>query len=289
MVPGSGPCNNADTFEESLACTNVWLLQLVDARKCYICGEGADGPFRTLPTHHGQSSVPTVEGTCEGFRPEEKYAFDCPPAYTSCLTQVDGEIEIRTCGENLAINDCKSANSIDYCYCSTDLCNRLTRAEIRSSIKDALMHAHHRNRLGGVGMHHQPPPNNSDDEDMVESSGMDGDRSETHRSMHSSSQQHHQDMLHNGGAMAAPGHRDVTTQITITLKPVATSADRRSKDNGAASDSNATASDRSREIPSTSRSSPSAFRLSIAVPLVASCTALLLGVLNHFPMNNDPY
>uniref|UniRef100_A0A182RSC3 Protein sleepless n=1 Tax=Anopheles funestus TaxID=62324 RepID=A0A182RSC3_ANOFN len=259
-----------------------WLVQLADARKCYICGEGADGPFRTLPTHHGQSSVPTVEGTCEDFRPEEKYAFDCPPTYTSCLTQVDGEIEIRTCGESLAINDCKSANSIDYCYCSTDLCNQLTRTEIRRSIETALMHAHHRNRLGGgVGMHHQPPPNNSDDEDMAESSGMDGDRSETHRtisSSRSSSQQqpHHHDMLHNGGAIGAPGHRDVTTQITITLKPVATSADRRSKDNSATSDSNTTASDRSREsnaIPSTTSSSPSAsVRLG---SFIVSCCVLL--------------
>uniref|UniRef100_A0A182U6D8 Uncharacterized protein n=1 Tax=Anopheles melas TaxID=34690 RepID=A0A182U6D8_9DIPT len=73
-------------YRVSLLCMNGWL---VHARKCYICGEGADGPFRTLPTHHGQSSVPTVEGTCEDFRPEEKYAFDCPPTYTSCLTQVD--------------------------------------------------------------------------------------------------------------------------------------------------------------------------------------------------------
>ncbi|KFB43583.1 AGAP013012-PA-like protein [Anopheles sinensis] len=67
------------------------ILLLVDAKKCYICGEGADGPFKTLPTHGGQSSVPIVEGTCEDFRPEEKYAFECPPSYTSCLTQVDGK------------------------------------------------------------------------------------------------------------------------------------------------------------------------------------------------------
>uniref|UniRef100_A0A182NQR3 Uncharacterized protein n=1 Tax=Anopheles dirus TaxID=7168 RepID=A0A182NQR3_9DIPT len=216
---------------------------------------------------------------------------------SSLQSNLVGDIEIRTCGENLAINDCKSANSIDYCYCSTDLCNQLTRAEIRRSIEASLMHAHHRNRLGGVGMHHQPPPNNSDDEDMAESSGMDGDRSETHRSMMSSQQQqHHRDMLHNGGAMMpAPGQRDVTTQITITLKPVATSTDRRGKDNGAASEPNATASDRSREsnaIPSTSSSPPATFRLPISGPsllVVASCTVLLLCVLNHLPMNNDPY
>nr|XP_040222496.2 uncharacterized protein LOC120949330 [Anopheles coluzzii]XP_040222497.2 uncharacterized protein LOC120949330 [Anopheles coluzzii]XP_040222498.2 uncharacterized protein LOC120949330 [Anopheles coluzzii] len=277
----------------ALLCMNGWL---VHARKCYICGEGADGPFRTLPTHHGQSSVPTVEGTCEDFRPEEKYAFDCPPTYTSCLTQVDGDIEIRTCGENLAINDCKSANSIDYCYCSTDLCNQLTRAEIRRSIETSLMHAHHRNRLGGgAGMHHQLPPNNSDDEDMAESSGMDGDRSETHHrtlpSSRSSSQQHHREMLHNGGggAIAAPGHRDVTTQLTITLKPVATTADRRSKE-----DSNGTASsDRSRDgnaIPSTSSSSaPSSCSSVGRLVVFASCSVLLLATLQHFPINTDPY
>uniref|UniRef100_A0A182JUR6 Uncharacterized protein n=1 Tax=Anopheles christyi TaxID=43041 RepID=A0A182JUR6_9DIPT len=208
------------------------------------------------------------------------------------------DIEIRTCGENLAINDCKSANSIDYCYCSTDLCNQLTRTEIRRSIETSLMHAHHRNRLGGVGIHHQPPPNNSDDEDMAESSGMDGDRSETHHrtlpSSHSSSQQHHRDMLHNGeGAIVAPGHRDVTTQITITLKPVATTADRRSKA-VTIGESNVTAtSDRSRDsnaIPSTSSSAPSStFACRVFGTFVVSCSVLLLATLKHFPINTDPY
>uniref|UniRef100_A0A182PRU4 Uncharacterized protein n=1 Tax=Anopheles epiroticus TaxID=199890 RepID=A0A182PRU4_9DIPT len=210
-------------------------------------------------------------------------------------------IEIRTCGENLAINDCKSANNIDYCYCSTDLCNKLTRTEIRRSIEASLMQAHRRNRLDGVGMHHHPPPNNSDDEDMAESSGMDGDRSETphHRTLSSSrsssTQQHHRDMLHNGdGAIVAPGHRDVTTQITITLKPVATSADRRS--NGITGDSNMTAaSERSREsnvIPSSSSSSASSrsvYSHAVTAFIVCCCSILLFATVKHVQINTDPY
>uniref|UniRef100_A0AAG5D4W3 Activin types I and II receptor domain-containing protein n=1 Tax=Anopheles atroparvus TaxID=41427 RepID=A0AAG5D4W3_ANOAO len=261
----------------------LWIMavQLVDARKCYICGEGADGPFKTLPTHGGQSSVPTVEGTCEDFRPEEKYAFDCPPTYTSCLTQVDGDIETRTCGESLAINDCKSANNIDYCYCSEDLCNRLTRVEIRRSIETALMPAHHRNRLGG--MHHHEPPNNSDDEDMLESSGMDGDRSESQRTL----QHHHRDMLHNEGiaVAAAPTHRDVTTQITITLKPVATSTDRRSKD------STETGVDGNRTDPGESRKASNAVGSSSTVvdpiPRVWFSCVAVLSALSWFLINGQ--
>ncbi|XP_052865972.1 uncharacterized protein LOC128272239 [Anopheles cruzii] len=223
-----------------LICLNLRALPAAEARKCYVCGEGADAPFKSLPT------VPIVEGTCEGFRPEEKYAYDCPPTYTSCLTQVDGDIEMRTCGENLAINDCKSANGIDYCYCSTELCNRLTRPEIRRSIAATLMHAqqHNHNRPASGHHHHSQEhhllqqPNNSDDEDMLESSGMDGERSEL---------SHHDRTLN--------VHRDVTTQITITLKPVANSEQRDGKD--AAGTTNGT-TDRSRDsnaIPAASSSS----------------------------------
>ncbi|XP_049538445.1 uncharacterized protein LOC125952778 [Anopheles darlingi] len=242
-----------------MICLNDRATPFADARKCYVCGEGADAPFKSLAT------VPTVEGTCEGFRPEEKYAFDCPPTYTSCLTQVDGDIEMRTCGENFAINDCKSANGINYCYCSTELCNRLTRQEIRRSITATLAHGqqHLRNRLyQGHPDHHKQPPNNSDDEDMLESSGMDSDRSEQAHS-HASSNE----------------HRDVTTQITITLKPVGNVGRRNDQDQAAAAGggSNRTtgSTDRSRDsnaIPAVS----SAFHASLSGLILFLCSSYAL-------------
>lgn len=117
------------------------------------------------------------------------------------------------------------------------------------------MPAHHRNRLGS-GMHHHQPPSNSDDEDMLEASGMDGDRSESQRTL----QHHHREMLHNEGiaVAAAPTQRDVTTQITITLKPVATSTDRRSKGgNDPGVGGNVTEADRSSETNAIASSSSS--------------------------------
>ncbi|ETN59139.1 hypothetical protein AND_009287 [Anopheles darlingi] len=175
------------------------------------------------------------------------------------------DIEMRTCGENFAINDCKSANGINYCYCSTELCNRLTRQEIRRSITATLAHGqqHLRNRLyQGHPDHHKQPPNNSDDEDMLESSGMDSDRSEQAHS-HASSNE----------------HRDVTTQITITLKPVGNVGRRNDQDQAAAAGggSNRTtgSTDRSRDsnaIPAVS----SAFHASLSGLILFLCSSYAL-------------
>ncbi|XP_050084258.1 uncharacterized protein LOC126570507 [Anopheles aquasalis] len=244
-----------------MICLNDRATPFADARKCYVCGEGADAPFKSLAT------VPTVEGTCEGFRPEEKYAFDCPPTYTSCLTQVDGDIEMRTCGENFAINDCKSANGINYCYCSTELCNRLTRQEIRRSITAAQAQGqqHLRNRLyGNQGHpdHHRQPPNNSDDEDMAESSGMDSDRSEQTRS-HASSNE----------------HRDVTTQITITLKPVANAGRRNDQEQATAA-----AGGSNRTTDSTDRSRDSNAIPAVSSAFLASLNGLILFLFSSYAL-----
>lgn len=198
-------------------------VPLVVARRCYICGEGAEAPFRTTMTATTtttmgaggggtpSATMPRIAPTCEDFERDrdemEQYVHECPPMYTSCLTQVDGDMELRTCGESLSINDCKSANKIDYCYCNEDLCNSLKRTQIRREIEDA-------QRGGGHSLHlKQHEPNNSDDEDLSESSGLDPESHE---------KQHHN---HNRGQIPVGGghhHNDATTQIVMTLKPIPT-------------------------------------------------------------------
>ncbi|XP_055550853.1 uncharacterized protein LOC129733214 [Wyeomyia smithii] len=213
--------------------TVVSPAAVVYARRCYVCGEGAEAPFRTVLGADGMlhrrspaasGSLPNIVTTCEDFEQDQdelnKYVLDCPPSYTSCLTQVDGDMELRTCGENLSINDCKSANKIDYCYCSEDLCNSLKRTQIRREIEDS--------QLGIQSQHlHQREPHNSDDEDLSESSGM-GDSHEKHHragisvTSHNNVNNHHHQL-----------DRDLaTTQIVMTLKPIPTTERRNNNSHG---------------------------------------------------------
>ncbi|XP_058455133.1 uncharacterized protein LOC131432704 [Malaya genurostris] len=214
---------------------------MVDARRCYVCGEGSEAPFRTAMAlaaafasssssyrHHNNTSsggpatstLPNIVTTCEDFERDQdeldKYVLECPSTYTSCLTQVDGDMELRTCGESLTINDCKSANKIDYCYCSEDLCNSLKRTQIRREIEDA--------QSGAQSEHlKQREPNNSDDEDLSESSGMGPDSHERHRAPPG----HHRTVLGGNHNIHNQIEKDfATTQIVMTLKPIPTT-DRR--------------------------------------------------------------
>ncbi|XP_065084389.1 uncharacterized protein LOC135706670 [Ochlerotatus camptorhynchus] len=222
-------------------------LATAQPRRCYVCGEGADTPFRLArsqaaddmsSSHHPRpvGSLPNIVTTCEDFERDldelDKYVLECPPTYTSCLTQVDGDMELRTCGENLPINDCKSANKIDYCYCSEDLCNSLKRTQIRREIEDS--------QLGGQS-EHLKQPHNSDDEDLTESSGME-DSHEKHRTNN-----HRMNTV--GHAAGSSNHRSdkdyETTQIVMTLKPVSPGSSER-WNNSSGSNSTAKSGSRSR-------------------------------------------
>ncbi|XP_055635241.1 uncharacterized protein LOC129775061 [Toxorhynchites rutilus septentrionalis] len=210
-----------------LALFIVPLVQVVQARRCYVCGEGGDAPFRTAmaaaaassSVHHQRASLgslPNIVTTCEDFERDreelDKYVLECPPSYTSCLTQVDGDMELRTCGESLSINDCKSANKIDYCYCSEDLCNGLKRTQIRQDIENS------RRRAQSEHLR-QHEPSTSDDEDLSESSGMEDShekhRSDSHRRAGLLGPTSHNSNVHNDKDVA-------TTQLIITLKPIPT-------------------------------------------------------------------
>ncbi|XP_021709673.1 uncharacterized protein LOC110679431 isoform X1 [Aedes aegypti] len=230
------------------------LATTPQARRCYVCGEGADAPFRlslaqaadeSSSSRHPRplGSLPNIVTTCEDFERDrnelDKYVLECPPAYTSCLTQVDGDVEVRTCGENLPINDCKSANKIDYCYCSVDLCNSLKRTQIRREIEDS--------QMGGLSEHLRQH-HNSDDEDLTESSGME-DSHEKHRTISRNDNSNNHRVNQNGSNNNHHHSNDKsyeTTQVVMTLKPISGSSERRNSSSEGGADSSAKSGSNSR-------------------------------------------
>nr|CAI5849317.1 unnamed protein product [Callosobruchus analis] len=74
------------------------------ARKCYVCGDEGDPP-------------------CKNFEMDkEMFSKQCNPSDQACLIKIEGRKRVRTC-EKEKIEDCKIANGVKYCFCTTDLCN----------------------------------------------------------------------------------------------------------------------------------------------------------------------
>ncbi|CAH0562039.1 unnamed protein product [Brassicogethes aeneus] len=74
------------------------------ALKCYICGGNADI-------------------TCDNFDPSNTtFIKECNKNLKSCNRKTIGMSVKRTC-EKLKLNDCQTANNVEYCYCTKDLCN----------------------------------------------------------------------------------------------------------------------------------------------------------------------
>ncbi|XP_028128895.1 protein Abitram isoform X2 [Diabrotica virgifera virgifera] len=72
--------------------------------RCYVCSDGGDMP-------------------CINFDSEkEKFVQQCSASQKGCHLKVEGDKKIRSCFEK-KIDDCKVANEVEYCFCSTDLCN----------------------------------------------------------------------------------------------------------------------------------------------------------------------
>jgi hypothetical protein len=69
------------------------------------------------------------------------------------------------------VNDCKRANFVDYCYCTSDLCNNKKAEFIRETQQKE--QEIQEPESGSKQNHHQHP---SDDEDLAEGSGQELDR-----------------------------------------------------------------------------------------------------------------
>ncbi|XP_050312058.1 uncharacterized protein LOC126747442 [Anthonomus grandis grandis] len=76
--------------------------------RCYVCDE------------EGETEA------CSAFRiGDPKFVRECGDGFRSCrLSQKadDATVLSRSC-ETIRLHDCKMANSVEFCYCTTDLCN----------------------------------------------------------------------------------------------------------------------------------------------------------------------
>ncbi|EFA11277.2 uncharacterized protein LOC103314647 isoform X1 [Tribolium castaneum] len=102
-------------FNTSQINLNVVLLVLLGisnkvdfimAHQCYVCG-------------------PKANISCDKFDPTDKtFIKECPSAQ-ACSIQTHGNLVERSC-EEIGIRDCKTANNVQYCFCSENLCNGKT-------------------------------------------------------------------------------------------------------------------------------------------------------------------
>jgi len=108
---------------------SVCLLNLIYhigaglAHKCFVCGPDS-GKYEDdleLKRNFPDSKVPL----CSTYGPKMRDAFirDCPTNMKGCLTKIEaGGSIMRNCAKH-GIDDCKEANGVTYCYCSSDKCN----------------------------------------------------------------------------------------------------------------------------------------------------------------------
>ncbi|KAL1516713.1 hypothetical protein ABEB36_000589 [Hypothenemus hampei] len=89
----------------------ISLISRTSSLKCYSCGEYEED-----------------KNSCANFTIQDpKFSRECPEDTKSCrLTRKpnDNLILSRTC-ESIKLDDCKTANSIEFCYCTKDLCNAI--------------------------------------------------------------------------------------------------------------------------------------------------------------------
>jgi len=104
--------------------SSVLLIPSGSSHKCYVCGPDGGKPE---DLYQLKKSFPTVSvQACSKYKQSNKdqYLLDCPPGLSNgCLTKFEENGSImRTCAP-IAIEDCKKANGINYCYCKKEGCN----------------------------------------------------------------------------------------------------------------------------------------------------------------------
>ncbi|XP_059619940.1 uncharacterized protein LOC132263936 [Phlebotomus argentipes] len=143
---------------------------LASARRCYICGNGSEEPFRTGRGREVREARIKSSVSCTEFERSssmDQFIMECPDDFVGCITQIDGNEIVRTC-DSLPLNDCQTANGVKYCYCNTDLCNgKLVTPPTRNVNEN-----HRKNHRS-----HDEDEDITDDEDFMEASGLGSDPS----------------------------------------------------------------------------------------------------------------
>lgn len=110
-----------------------------ETRQCFVC---SDEQKHHQPLEGGDRQQVGVSSTmrasekaprsCLDFDRSdslEDFVRDCPEGYLGCSTEISGNSVKRGC-DTLALDDCKIANGVRYCYCKDDLCNRQPAEQI---------------------------------------------------------------------------------------------------------------------------------------------------------------
>jgi len=150
--------------------------------KCYVCAPDS-GKLEDI-TQLKKYFPDTVIPACSQYKPhlKDQYLLECPPTSSSgCLTKYEDYSVTRTCAP-VAIDDCKTANSVQYCYCKSEGCNTPSRHLGTSSPRAGKVSEPDRKSLGPSAAGHSPPVFASqfqgefaDDEDVAEGSADWGD------------------------------------------------------------------------------------------------------------------
>ncbi|XP_023329337.1 uncharacterized protein LOC111702044 [Eurytemora carolleeae] len=162
------------------------LIHTVLSHRCFVCSPDNQKleDMVQLKRNFPERQIPLCSEYKHSLK--QNYLIECPKNSNGCLTKFedDGSV-MRTCAP-IGIDDCKKANSVNYCYCSKDGCNtpdrRLSQPEGWAESKPR--HGHEldlsapriqaTDRL--TDKKHSPVPVNqppTDDEDAEEGSGGD--------------------------------------------------------------------------------------------------------------------
>jgi len=152
------------------------------SHKCFVCGPEGGKPE---DLYQLKKSFPNmVVPSCSKYKQSNKdqYLIDCPPGLSNgCLTKFEENGSImRTCAP-IAIEDCKKANGINYCYCKKEGCNTPERRLSDPERTGKQAGGAEKKFLDHSEAGHVPPSVSRfsdlhlDDEDLTEGSGEWGD------------------------------------------------------------------------------------------------------------------
>jgi len=144
--------------------------------KCYVCApdNGKLEDITQLKKFFPHAHIPP----CSKYKPhlKDQFLLECPASSSSgCLTKFEEDSVMRTCAP-ISFDECKTANSVQYCYCAQPGCNSPARK--LSSGSEVLVSS-----VGSASAGHSAPAFASqigtnwpqDDEDSVEGSADWGD------------------------------------------------------------------------------------------------------------------
>ncbi|OXA50657.1 hypothetical protein Fcan01_14057 [Folsomia candida] len=117
----------------------------LNRQRCYVClpPNRVSREAKDILAMFGRED-PREIADCAEFTPENanSYEFNCPPGFGGCLNVS------RACSK-YRLNDCKKANSVEFCYCTEPLCNDVKPVPLPLSPRDDDLDDDEDSRAGG--------------------------------------------------------------------------------------------------------------------------------------------